>query len=160
MPRKAIKKTSETNDGQESGFVPQPSITFKGIGVSGRDAVEAQKPVFMCRLFGEITGFKQREGGKFGLYTYFLGEFRVTTNSGAKFQSHKLFLPSAMSDEMIASLTAADGKPIKFAYDIVSVPTDQFVIGYQYGYKSLIQTEVANRILELEKELDGMKLPK
>lgn len=143
-------------DKQSPEYTSIPQMTFKKCGLTPKDAIKHEKPVYMCRVFGEASGVKTKESRSGDPYSYLMGEFRLINAKGEKFESAKLFLPGSLFEVIEAALTSAEGRPVVFAYDVSSVPSDA-TIGYQYGAKSLIKTTASDKLTELTAQVVKLK---
>ena len=151
----ATKKVA--TEGKQPDWLPLPKMQLRTLGCNGKDAVKQEKPVYMCRIFGEAQDVKTKEARSGDTYSYFVGEFRAINAGNEQFQSGILFLPGKLHETVEAAIKAAGGKGVKFAYDISSIPDEKSSVGYQYGAKSLIKTEASDRLEELTAELAGKK---
>ena len=138
-------------------WAPLPQMTLKKLGCDPKEAVRKEETIYMGRVFGEASSMKTKEAKNGDLYSYLVGEFRAINNEGKKFEAQKLFLPGGILEQIEAALTAADGKPVQFGYDIYATPDDNSV-GYRYAAKTLLKSEASDRLTEITKALESKKV--
>lgn len=143
-------------------------MTLKKIGCDARKAVKEQATVYLCRVFGEVEGFKPKEGKTGDAYLILKGAFRAVRQNAqlnlleasepVVYDSEALSLPGGM-EEKICSLWMQHGKPVQFAYDISAVPDPELPTGYYYQAVALIAPRLADHIKALAAALAPIATP-
>jgi hypothetical protein len=136
---------------------PIPKMALKAMGSNGKEAVKQGKNVYMGRIYGEAQAVKTKENRSGDMYSYLVGEFRSINGNGEKFESGILYLPGKLFETVESMLKSADGKAVRFAYDIYSTVDEKSSVGYSYAAKTLIKTEASNRLEEMTAELTEKK---
>jgi hypothetical protein len=137
---------------------PIGEMTLKAMGCNAKEAVKQDKSVFMARIFGEVAGVKVKERRSGDTYSILLGQFRGET-AEKRFESERLILPGYIHDTVTAQLESAQGKAVKFGYDIFSTPDDKSTTGYKFAAKTIIKTEASDRLAEMSGEIESKPLP-
>jgi len=145
--------TKKADNGQRPDYLPLAQMTLKACGCNPKEAIKQEKQVFMAKVFGEASEVKTKTARSGDPYSYLIGEFRAINGEKLGFESNKLFLPGGIFEQVEATLNAANGKSVQFAYDIYSVPDEKSSVGYRYSAKQLIKTEASTRLDELTSEL-------
>ena len=153
-----------------AGSITLPQMTIKNCGADPKDAIRQNKQVFCCRIFGEATAAKTKEARNGDAYTYLIGTFRAqrpatpqekkdTGSDIVVYDSEKLFLPGGIQEKIESQLTASQGKPVQFGYDIFSTPDSNVSVGYRYAASSVVETAQSDRLQAMESEAAKKPLP-
>jgi len=134
-------------------------MSMKKMGCDPKDAIRQSANVYMCRIFGEATAIKTKDAKSGDVYSYLIGDFRGVNAKGEKFESTKLFLPERLKEEIESALSST-GNPVEFGYDIYATVDESSSVGYKYAAKSVIKTEVSNRVEKLAASVMAKPMPK
>jgi hypothetical protein len=149
-------------------------ITIKAIGCEPKQAVNKGVKVFLCRIFGEASGHKTKEGKNGDAYALLMGAFRAvrpapiqTTLPGmevppaetVEFDSDILLLPGGMEDHILSPLKANKGKAIQFCFDISAVPDSSVAIGFSYTAAVVIAPAISDHVKALATALAAVPTP-
>lgn len=144
---------------KEKDITPLRSLNVAAIGGKPKLCVNSGKPIFVGRIYGEVTDVKHKEDRNGKLQAQFVGEFVGVGPDGSVFSSGRLYLPGTISEGLEGQLKTSDGKPVRFAYDLVAVEAEKSPVGYVYSMKTLIKTEASDRIAEMTAEMNAITLP-
>lgn len=113
--------------------------------------------VFVMRIFG-MARASEIVVSQYGESFKFKGDFRAHGQDGALNVSSVAFLPAPVDEMLASALSAGDGKPVDFAFDIYAAP-HHGERGYQYIVQTLTETAPSEPLVALAASLPPLALP-
>ena len=130
-------------------------ISAKSVGSDFSRARDEAVPQF--QVIGSATSYKRIETN-YGASDQLNGTFEaINLITGEVFNSGKCFLPSIVSDQIVAQLQSDENVQVKFAYEIGTTPSTS-TIGYEYTVRSLIDAQPLALIEEIRSQIGAPAL--
>lgn len=120
-----------------------------------------EKATALYRAIGQVSGIKTGQSDN-GTWNAFLGAFEaIRVDTGEVFQGSQCFLPSAISDLLVASVRKHQendaGALVEFAVEVGVKPSDT-PIGYEYTVKNLIKPSGGDPLAALRGKVEQLAL--
>lgn len=107
----------------------------------------------ICRIVGQASGVKHGESN-FGPWTALTGLFEFTDlRTGETIATTQAFVP----DILLGYVQPTEGDNVKFAVDMYAIGSDTSPVGFEYGFKTLIEAQ--DPLLEMKKQLAALPAP-
>lgn len=121
-----------------------------------------EKALRLYTVIGVSHGVKHGTGDN-GPWVAFLGSFEaVRASDGAVFQAGQCFVPKAVEDLLVSTLTHAQKgdatTAVEFAIEVGVKPSD-VAIGYEYTVKNLVKTSNADPLALLRQKVQALPAP-
>lgn len=140
-------------------MTPVSKMDLKSLKVDPREAFARKTTIFLARVFGIANGVKYKEARTGDTYAVLLGEFFAVNERGEEYSSDVLLLPRSVQDRVVAMVETAEGKPVKFGYDLYAEYSEKSSVGYQYAVTTTIKAASHDLLQEMATEMAQVPLP-